>query len=90
MTGEINGASREPCIWKILRKFHKLSPEGFPDSPKKDNIFNTKVPFTKAQLADEINKMQHLLGQHNNRKENIVLSHNDLLLGNIVYQRDSE
>ena len=76
--------SKEPCIWKLLRKFQKLSPDGFPDLPEKDSTYRSKVPFTKLQLADEIDKMETLLGAQGLSTTKVVFSHNDLLLGNIV------
>ena len=76
----------EPCIWNLLRKFHKLSPEGFPDSPGKDAALKAKIPFTKAELANEIKTMETLLGEHSlkNSDSKIVFSHNDLMSNNAI------
>ena len=35
----VEGASQEASIWKILRKFHALSPDGFPEDPDKDQRY---------------------------------------------------
>ncbi len=31
-----NAQKHEPCLWKRLRQFWQLSPDGFPDDPAKD------------------------------------------------------
>ena len=72
----------KPCIWDILRKFHDLSPDGFPELPEKNSRYQEKIPYTKSGLLKEINKMHTLLGSLNNTK--VVFAHNDLLLGNIL------
>ena len=74
----------KPCIWKILRKFHSLSPDGFPNLPEKDARYREKIPFTKPQLLAEIDKMEHLLGEQSIKSTKVVFAHNDLLLGNIL------
>ena len=75
----------EPCIWKLLRKFQKLSPEGFPDDPERDAYFKKAIPFTKSELAIEIDKMEELLGGKDIlSKSRIVFSHNDLMPTNII------
>ena len=79
---------KEPCIWKLLRKFQKLSPDGFPESTDKDSIYRSKVPFTKVQLVDQIEKMETLLGEQSLSNTNVVFSHNDLLLGNILLSNE--
>ena len=70
------------CIWDILRKFHDLSPDGFPEQPEKHTRYQEKIPYSKAGLLKEINKMEALLGNLNGTK--VVFAHNDLLLGNIL------
>ena len=70
------------CIWDILKKFHDLSPDGFPEQPEKNIRYNEKIPYSKTGLLNEINKMESLLGKKNGTK--VVFAHNDLLLGNIL------
>ena len=77
-------AKNQPCIWSILRKFHKLSPDGFPELSDKDAIYHSNIPFTKSQLLLEIDKMEHLLGDKEMNSAKVVFAHNDLLLGNIL------
>ena len=74
----------KPCIWRILRKFQKLSPDGFPNLPEKDARYRAQIPYTKLQLVDEIDKMENLLGENSVNDAEVVFAHNDLLLGNIV------
>ena len=77
-------SGNEPCIWDILRKFHQLSPDGFPELPVKDARYHSSIPFTKSELLLEINKMEKLLGKEGKNNAKIVFAHNDLLLGNIL------
>ena len=67
-----------------MRKFQELSPDGFPELPGKDSTYKSKIPFTKKELGDEIDKMETLLGEQSLSNTRIVFSHNDLLLGNIL------
>lgn len=82
--GEPDFIRREPCIWKILRKFQNISPDGFPEAPEKNARYDAKIPFTKVQLANEIGKMETLLGEQNLPTTKVVFAHNDLLLANIL------
>ena len=63
----------KPCIWKILRKFQNLSPDGFPNLPEKDARYKAQIPYTKLQLVDEIDKMENLLGENSVNDAEVVL-----------------
>jgi ethanolamine kinase len=76
--------TKEACIWTLLKKFHNLSPESFPDNPEKDAYLKRAVPFTKTQLLDEIGKMESFLRNGALQKSKIVFSHNDLMPNNII------
>ena len=79
----ISGKSEaKACIWDVLRKFHELSPDGFPEIPEKNIRYQEKIPYTKSGLLKEIDKMESLLGKLNGTR--VVFAHNDLLLGNIL------
>jgi len=83
----VEGASQEASIWKILRKFHALSPDGFPEDPDKDQRYKSKV-LSKDQLLDEIVRMEKLLRPDADEKCRMVFCHNDALLENIVVNGD--
>lgn len=41
------GPQQEACIWSLLRKFHDVSPDGFPEDPEKDAKYKAEV-FSKG------------------------------------------
>ena len=67
----------------MLRKFHAVSPDGFPEDPDKDARYKREV-FSKDQLSEEINKMEKALKDEADKSGKVVFCHNDALLGNIV------
>ena len=73
-----------PCIWAMLRKFHAVSPDGFPEDPAKDARYKAEGVFTKAELLDEIVRMEKVLGPDAETECHAVFCHNDALLENIV------
>ena len=81
-------SKKEACVWKLLRKLQNLSPDGFPESLDKDKLFQSSIPFTKAELAVEIEKMEHLLGEKTIQKTKVVFSHNDLMPANTLVRYD--
>ena len=84
------GASseKEACLWKLLRKFQSLSPEGLQEDPKRNEHFKRVIPFTKYELAEEIEKMKTLLEKKVSERAKIRLCHNDLMPTNILINND--
>ena len=85
---DVPNFNREPsmdkaCIWDLLWKFHKISPDGFPNMPEKNQRYKAEV-FSKAQLGEEIKKMEQALKEDGDKQGVIVFAHNDVLLGNVV------
>lgn len=80
----VDATKKEACIWKLLRKLQKLSPEGFPNSPEKHTLLKSTIPFTKAELAGEIENMEHLFGEQMLDKTKVDFCHNDLMPYNIL------
>lgn len=72
----------QACLWNRLRRFLDVSPDGFPDSEVKESKYRRWKIMSKAELAQEINHMEAELKDCDSP---IVFCHNDLLLGNIVY-----
>ena len=84
-----NISDEEACLWKLLRRFHRHLPEELPDEPKLNEYFKQVVPYTKSELAVEINKIQAFLEKKCINKAKIVFSHNDLMPTNILINTDS-
>ena len=78
------------CIWGMLRKFHAVSPDGFPEDPAKDARYKAEGVFTKAELLDEIVRMEKVLGPDAESECRTVFCHNDALLENIVVDCGSD
>ena len=68
-------------MWDLLRKFHKLCPEGFPEDLSKDAKLKA-LPLNKEQIGEEIQEMKRVLASCSGAQ--LVFAHNDLLLGNII------
>ena len=84
---ESGGSSKEACLWNVLKKFHAVSPDGFPEDPAKDARYRAEVP-SKADLLGEILRMEKLLRPVAEEKCRTVFCHNDALLENIVVNGD--
>jgi len=76
---------KKPCLWDLLRKFQILVPDGFPNDPEKNSYYKKAIPFTKIELAHEIDRMEELFLQMGIvERSKIVFSHNDLMPNNIL------
>ncbi|XP_016998602.2 ethanolamine kinase [Drosophila takahashii] len=69
-----------PMIWKKTQSFLDLVPERFSDAEKHKRVKETFLPI--GRLREEFNKLYEYLEALNSP---IVFSHNDLLLGNVIY-----
>ncbi|EZA50752.1 Ethanolamine kinase [Ooceraea biroi] len=78
-------ASREACIWNMLKKFLQLMPRRFSD-PLKQEQCRMLIP-SYAALEKECQILEKTLSKVNSP---IVFAHNDLLLGNVLYNRKQE
>ena len=87
---DITSPEKEACLWNLLRRFQTHSPDGLPENPKLDEYFKRVIPFSKAELADEIDKMQVLLEDKVLKRTKIVLCHNDLMPTNILINQPTE
>ena len=81
---------REACLWNLLKRFQRLSPDGLPEKPKLDEYFKRVIPFSKAELAHEIDKMQALFEDKVLKRAKIVFCHNDLMPTNILINQTTE
>lgn len=75
---ERNGT--KPILWEKTQAFLDLVPDKF-DDPEKQCYFEKCFPG-KAAIANEIAELKQILDVPEN---SIVFAHNDLLLGNIIY-----
>ncbi|XP_017787130.1 PREDICTED: ethanolamine kinase [Nicrophorus vespilloides] len=75
----------EPMLWRKLDDFLKLVPERFSDAAKHEKYLQTVLP--KDEIRNEIEFLKERLLQ---LQSPIVFTHNDLLLGNVVYTASNE
>ncbi|XP_017034923.1 ethanolamine kinase [Drosophila kikkawai] len=80
--GESSATKPMPMIWKKTQSFLDLVPERFSDAEKHKRVKGTFLPISR--LRDEFNKLYKYLEALDSP---IVFSHNDLLLGNVVYTK---
>ncbi|XP_043949027.1 ethanolamine kinase isoform X1 [Drosophila biarmipes] len=78
--GEGSAAKPMPMIWKKTQSFLDLVPERFSDADKHKRVKDTFLPI--GRLREEFNR---LYGYLEALDSPIVFSHNDLLLGNVIY-----
>ncbi|KAH8280755.1 hypothetical protein KR054_009758 [Drosophila jambulina] len=80
--GESSATKPLPMIWTKTQSFLDLVPERFSDAEKHKRVKGTFLPI--CRLRDEFNKLYEYLEALDSP---IVFSHNDLLLGNVVYTK---
>ncbi|EDX01894.2 ethanolamine kinase [Drosophila yakuba] len=78
--GESSATKPMPMIWKKTQSFLDLVPERFSDAEKHKRVKETFLPI--GRLREEFNKLYEYLEALDSP---IVFSHNDLLLGNVIY-----
>ncbi|ALC49248.1 eas [Drosophila busckii] len=71
-----------PMIWKKTQSFLDLVPERFSDAEKHKRVKDTFLPI--GRLREEFNNLYKYLEA---LESPIVFSHNDLLLGNVIYTK---
>ncbi|XP_034933617.1 ethanolamine kinase 1 [Chelonus insularis] len=76
--------SKEPVIWKKIERFMELMPKKFDDSIKQSRFKKFIKPY--KVLADEYKLLKNHLTQLDSP---IVYAHNDLLLANILYDKEN-
>ncbi|XP_030844945.1 ethanolamine kinase 1 [Strongylocentrotus purpuratus] len=80
-TGDGTAPSAE--LFDKTRNFISLHPDHFED-PKKEEIFKTRI-MSRSELNDEVKMLVSVL---TSLDAPVVFSHNDLLLGNIIYNEE--
>nr|NP_523364.2 easily shocked, isoform A [Drosophila melanogaster]NP_727941.2 easily shocked, isoform I [Drosophila melanogaster]NP_727942.1 easily shocked, isoform B [Drosophila melanogaster]NP_727943.1 easily shocked, isoform C [Drosophila melanogaster]NP_788914.2 easily shocked, isoform H [Drosophila melanogaster]AOQ13769.1 eas-PA [synthetic construct]AAC37210.1 ethanolamine kinase [Drosophila melanogaster]AAF48574.1 easily shocked, isoform A [Drosophila melanogaster]AAF48575.2 easily shocked, isofo len=78
--GDSSATKPMPMIWKKTQSFLDLVPERFSDAEKHKRVKETFLPI--GRLREEFNKLYEYLEALDSP---IVFSHNDLLLGNVIY-----
>lgn len=79
----INGVVPQPSLFPVLHKYLQLIPESFSD-PVKDERFKSCIP-PKDILEQEIKTLKEHLVLLDSP---VVFSHNDLLLKNVIYNKE--
>lgn len=75
--------NREPCIFKYINKFLRIYPESFSD-PEKNERFHSVIP-PLSELKKEAVQLERVLADLGSP---VVFCHNDLLLNNIVNNKE--
>ncbi|KAK2579824.1 hypothetical protein KPH14_007510 [Odynerus spinipes] len=75
--------SKDPVVWSKIEQFMKLMPKEFSDPDKQLQFTKLIKPY--AVLEKEYQFLKETLSKTNSP---VVFSHNDLLLGNVIYNRD--
>ncbi|XP_065363010.1 ethanolamine kinase [Calliphora vicina] len=74
-----------PMLWKKTQSFFDLVPVKFTDANKQKRLEDTFLPITRMrQEFAELYKRLEALGSP------LVFTHNDLLLGNVIYTESSQ
>ncbi|XP_049836293.1 ethanolamine kinase 1 isoform X2 [Schistocerca gregaria] len=77
------GVPRRPALWSKVRQFMDIMPTKFED-PAKQTRFEELIP-PKKKLEEEFENLKLQLTRLNSP---IVFCHNDLLLGNVIYNAE--
>lgn len=75
----------KPAIWLKIQQFYDLIPDTFSDAAKQKQFEKMHYMNPKSKFLEEINQLKSKLDQ---LQTPIVFSHNDLLLGNVIYNCD--
>jgi ethanolamine kinase len=83
--------SKKPFIFpKIYQLLNLVKSDYQANMPHMSEAFLKKIP-SLVKLKDEVKQLEdHIMAYTNEKKSLIVLSHNDLLLGNIINDVESE
>ncbi|CAB3224945.1 unnamed protein product [Arctia plantaginis] len=76
---------KEPFVWAKIEQFLTLLPEPFSTETKQTRFSNSFKSVTKLRL--EYERLKSYLSKTNSP---LVFAHNDLLLGNIIYDKDED
>ncbi|XP_072390670.1 ethanolamine kinase [Diabrotica undecimpunctata] len=77
-----NGPSKT-FLWDKIRQFLDLIPDTFSDPEKHKRYVKNVIP--KSKIEEEMYKMKEVI---ENLDSPIVFAHNDLLLGNVIYNKE--
>lgn len=79
-----NNIEKEPMVWNKIDQFLNLLPQPFSIEAKQERFTNNFGSVTKLRIEFERLK-SHLI----KTQSPIVFAHNDLLLGNVIYNKDA-
>lgn len=79
-----NTTGDSPVLFEKIYKFLDVSPDGFTHKPSLNERY-LKECFKKDELKKEIQELERSIKEASVSTNKTVLCHNDLLLGNIVY-----
>ncbi|XP_035431125.1 ethanolamine kinase [Spodoptera frugiperda] len=74
---------KEPFVWDKIEQFLNLLPDPFSSEEKQARFTNSFGSITKLRI--EYERLKTLLSK---TESPIVFAHNDLLLGNVIYNKD--
>ncbi|KAF9411799.1 hypothetical protein HW555_009496 [Spodoptera exigua] len=74
---------KEPFVWDKIEQFLNLLPDPFTSEEKQARFTNSFSSITKLRI--EYERLKTLLSK---TESPIVFAHNDLLLGNVIYNKD--
>jgi ethanolamine kinase len=82
--------SKQPILFDCINKLCNIIPDSYENIKESDRYLVEKLP-TKQLILKEIFKMKNNLESYFNKSKlnNVVFSHNDLLLENIIYNKDN-
>ncbi|CAG9090725.1 unnamed protein product [Plutella xylostella] len=75
--------TKEPMVWDKIEQFLSLLPVPFTDASKQNRFTNSFGSVTKLRI--EFERLKSYLSK---TESPIVFAHNDLLLGNVIYNQD--
>ena len=77
--------SKEACIWGKVEKFMEIMPKEFSDDSKQARFEKLIKPFTVLKQDYQL-----LKAELEDLNSNVVFAHNDLLLGNVIYNEKED
>lgn len=78
-----NEIPKEPFVWDKIEQFLSLIPQPFSTEAKQTRFANSFNSITKLRI--EYERLKSYLSKTNSP---LVFAHNDLLLGNVIYNKD--
>lgn len=78
----VEGIAKEPCIWNKTEQFMEIMPKEFSDSIKQEKFKKLIEPYNVLER-----EYQFLKDELSSVNSKVVFAHNDLLLGNVLYNQ---